>query len=270
MASRIAICNTGDVVVVDFPFWDADKHPPRRVFMFTNTGDFKFTLKSPEDKPDAQLISPAYVAITSHNSIAVTDSKSKHVKLFNETGAYLHSFSVLSDHDDPNTLVQPWSISVACNGDILVGCATRKVITIHEPNDGRLTNTVKLSIEPRYMTTNSKQHIIVCDWEVNKVMTVNYEGDVIASLDRFTVDGEPGVPQGLACDGCDFLYVAVKELNPATGNAYFGTGHIHLYSPWGRFLRCIISGMHFPHGITWHENAIYVANRKSVLVYSQE
>ena len=261
------------MVVVDFPDWSGtaeNKRPPRRILMFTNGGEFQFTLKSPEDKPETRLVSPHDVAIISHNKVAVADSFSKHVKLFNETGAYLHSFSVLSDHDDLNTRVQPWSISVACNGDILVGCVDRKVITIHEPNDGRLTNTLKLSIKPHYMTTNSKQHIIVCDWQVKKVMTVNYEGDVIASLDGFTVDGKPGMPVGLACDGCDFLYVAVKKLNPATGNAYRGTGHIHLYSPWGRFLRCIISGMDSPFGITWHENAIYVANKYSVLVYSQE
>ena len=55
--------------------------------------------------------------------------------------------------------------------------------------------------------------VTICTWlwEVKKVMTMSYAGDVLTSKDSFTVDGKPGIPSGLACDGCDHLYVAVMK-----------------------------------------------------------
>ncbi|XP_072048451.1 uncharacterized protein [Amphiura filiformis] len=263
----IAVCNNSDVVVTDSPNWE-DKHPPRRAYVFSHDGKFKYTLHPPDDKPEARMISPVDVAVTSQGEIAIADSESKYVKLFNEKGTYLRMFSVVTD-ETQTTKVQPSCISVASNGDILVGCVTRKVITIHDADDERLINTVNLKIKPLYMTTNNKQQIFVSNWEVKKVHAVNYAGDVVFSLESFTVDGEPGMPVGLTCDEENHVYIAVRQFNPANNNAYIDTGHIHQYSSWGRFMKCIITNMYAPRGITWHNDTICVANDRCVSMYSQ-
>ncbi|XP_072049756.1 uncharacterized protein [Amphiura filiformis] len=263
----IGVCNNSDVVVTDFPNWEEDKHPPRRAYVFSHGGKFKYTLHPPDDKPEARMISPQDVAITSRSEIAIADTESQYVKIFNEKGTYLRMFSVLSD-ENQTTMVQPFSISVASNGDILVSCVTRKLITIHDADDGRLISTVKLNIKPHYMTTNNNQQIFVCDWAVKKVHAVNYAGDVIFSLESFTVDGKPGMPAGITCDEEYHIYIAVMHFNPADNDCPFAnTGHIHQYSHWGRFIRCIITNMYSPRGVTWHNDTIYVANARCVSMY---
>ncbi|XP_072048853.1 uncharacterized protein [Amphiura filiformis] len=264
----IAVCNNSDVVVTEFPKWQKDKHPPRRAYLFSHDGKFKCTLRSPDDKPEAWMVSTRDVAVTSHGQIAIVDTESQYVKLFNEKGTYLRMFSVGTD-ERQSIEVQPWSISVASNGDILVGCRIRKVITIHDGDDEKLVNTVNLSIHPHFMATNNKQYIFVSDWEVKKVHAVNYAGDVIFSLESFTVDGKPGKPAGLTCDEENHVYIAVSQYDPANNHSITNTGHIHQYSPWGRFMRCIITNMYFPRGITWYNDIIHAANFTGVSMYSK-
>ncbi|XP_072049762.1 uncharacterized protein [Amphiura filiformis] len=253
----IAVCNNSDVVVAD--------HSARRASIFSHVGKFKCTLHPPDDKPEARVIAPYGVTATTQGQIAIVDSESEYVKLFDENGTYLRMFSVLSDMNQ-TTKVQSCSISVASDGAILVGSA--RMVTVHDADDGGLINTINLNINPYYMAVNNKQQIFVSDYIFKKVHAVNYAGDVMFSLESFTVDGYPGMPRGLACDEDNNVYIIVMRFDPSNSHGYMSTGHIHQYSRWGRFRRCIITNIYGPNGITWKNDTIYVANTNQASMYS--
>ena len=66
--------------------------------------------------------------------------------------------------------------------------------------------------------------------------------------------------------GGDDLYIAVMEYDESDDVVEPDTGHIHLYSNQGKFIKCIIKGLYSPKNITMsHDKAIYVANTTSVV-----
>ena len=239
-----------------------------RVYVFSNNGVYRHTVMSTVNNhnPDGILDFPFGVGITSHGQMAITDNtanqnRAKYVKLYNVNGTYHSRFCTLAPHEPPNTLLGPCSITVSSSdGTIYVGDIVRKVVTIHSGSDGTWKEKVNLSVRPFHLATNSRHQIIASDWQVCKVVCVDYIGEVMFTLDTFSVDGKPGRPTGVTHDGDeDTLYVAVNELNA-------NTGHIHQYSSNGKFMHCAMKGLYSPRGITWYNGSIYIANDISVLI----
>ena len=245
-----------------------------RVSVFSNDGVHQHTVTSPVDNPDGKLVYPMGVGITSNGQMAITDcttyqDRAKYVKLYNVNGTYHSRFCTLAPDEPPDTKVTPFSITVSSSdGTIYVGDEHRKVVSIHSGSDGTWQQKVNLSIRPIYLATNSRHQIIACDWEVRKVVCVDYSGKVVFTLSSFNVDGEPGQPDGVTHD-CHYdgtLYVAVKRFDKNTGKKIAKTGHIHQYSSTGKFMQCTFKGLYSPKGITWFNGSIYIADELSGVI----
>ena len=266
MAAGIAVCSTGDVAITDNT---VDRAADNKVFVFSRTGEYKHTIKSHPTNPAGKLLYPFSVAVTSDNRVVITD-QSTYINIFHVNGSFVNSFSTLAPGEKPVPRVNGsgFGIALSNKNEIIVGDYDRQCITIHTQS-GVFIKKVPTSIIPWHLATNSHL-IIISDWEARKVIGMTRDGKVVFTLDTFLVDGKVGLPDGITCDSNDDVYIAVREVDESTGNAYVNTGHIHQYDSNGVFTRCIIRDLYFPRGLTLSKGKLYVANDKSILVYGQE
>ena len=264
LASGIAVCNTGDVAVVNQSIRNRDD---RKVYLFNNGGEYKLAFKS--TKPAGKLLYPDRVAVTSDNHVVITD-QSADIKIFHVNGSFVKSFSTLAPGEKPVPKVEAFAMGIAVSNqnEIIVGDYDRQCIIIHT-HSGAFIKKLLTPIIPWYLATNSHL-IIISDWEARKVIGMTRDGKVMFTLDRFVVNGEGGVPDGITCDSNDDVYIAVRELNESAGNAYVNTGHIHQYNSNGVFTRCIIRDLYFPRGLAMSNGKLFIANDTSILVYGKE
>ena len=261
LAESIAVCQQGNIAVVDTRTTGG-----KRVYLFDKDGGYKFTLQSHKTDTIAKLLLPEDVAETTEGHLAVVD-QTQYVKLFQPDGRFLKSFSTLCPDDDPDEKVTPTRVTVTPQGEVVVGDRHRRLVTIHTEADNWVPKKVAAPIRPWYLSSNSQGHILMSDdWE-RTVVSMNQQGVILFMIEDFIVDGENGEPYGMACDENDDVYIAVMKVSK-NNQSRQGSGHIHQYDNKGNFLRCIAKYLRHPYGITMSNGSLYVANKKSVHIYT--
>ena len=234
-------------------------------------GEYKHKVKFHPTNRAGKLLYPFSVAVVSNRptQIAITDH-STDIKIFNVNGSFVNSFSTLAPSEKPVPWVRGFAISITLSNqnDIIVGDGDRKCITIHTQS-GVFIRKIPIPIIPIFLATNSHL-IIISDWMARKVIGMTRDGRVMFTLDTFVVNGKGGMPSGITCDSNDDVYIAVVHLNESTGCAFHNTGHIHQYDNNGTFIKCVIRDLYIPYDLAMSKGKLYIANKTSILVYSQE
>ncbi|XP_071806799.1 tripartite motif-containing protein 2-like [Asterias amurensis] len=152
---------------------------------------------------------------------------------------------LLDDLFDPYTC-----ICVKKDGTIFVGHSKENVITlIHRPG-GKPIYTTRISLpkSPQFLATDCNDRVVVSCGTDHQVIVIDDQGATLVTI-KPTMNGHPvNYCRGVCCDGSD-IYVAVCNRS----------GHIHRYDGDGKFLTCIIQGLHCPRGITFTEDGQHLA-----------
>ncbi|XP_071806794.1 E3 ubiquitin-protein ligase TRIM33-like isoform X4 [Asterias amurensis] len=165
------------------------------------------------------------------------------------------------DFFDPYTC-----ICVKKDGTILVGHSKENVITlIHRPA-GKPMYTTRISLpkSPRFLATDCNDRIIVSCGTGHQVIVIDDQGATLVTIKPTTNGHSVKYCSGVCCDGSD-IYVAVNNHDPVSG-------HIHRYDGDGKFISCIIQGLHRPMGITFTEDGqhhLAVADGNNVSIYQK-
>ena len=150
------------------------------------------------------------------------------------------------------------------DGTILVGLSTENVITlIHRPA-GKPIHTTRISLpkSPRFLATDCNDRIVVSGRD-EVIIVIDDQGATLVTI-KPTMNGQPvSYCRGVCWDGSD-IYVAVD-------NHGIVSGHIHRYDGDGKFISCIIQGLHRPMGITFTEDGqhLAVAHGSDVNIYQK-
>ncbi|XP_071807503.1 uncharacterized protein [Asterias amurensis] len=170
---------------------------------------------------------PSRVTVNKNDELIGVDHEA--IKIFNRKYQFLHQFKGLFSW--------PSCIAVDRNNLIAVGYTSSR-ISLHRP-DGSLITTLPAPGIGQYLTFH-KHQIIYTKWDDKKIVSVNYNGDIIFSVDI----NQSRWPRGVCCDKDGNIYVAVgyARLTP-TG------GEIQQYSPDGTYIGPIIKLPNCPYGI---------------------
>ncbi|XP_072032541.1 uncharacterized protein [Amphiura filiformis] len=206
-----------------------------------------------------------------NGNVLVIGPGSKSIHVFDAQGKYLHDFNTLTQDEDPDTPVRLQCMSADREGQVLVGDNLRDVITIHTCPDDRVVKKIKCSLgRGASVVVNGKNQILIhydpTDSLYTKVQAIDYSGnELFHFIPRFDEDiaGNRVWSGGIVCDDDNNIYIALRV--SYTGN----TGHIHVYSPTGTFIKCIERGLFCPQGLsTTPDGSLAVANHESILLYS--
>ena len=127
---------------------------------------------------------------------------------------------------------------------------------------------LKISADPWHLACDRDGNIWASDWLQKKVVKIDDNGNELVKISKLRVDGEACWPVGMACKD-DKLYIVVRQIDESTNKYIAYKGHIHQYSLKGEYQSCVIQGIEAPRGIAIANGKLYVANTKSVWVYSQ-
>ncbi len=258
----------------------------RKVDILDMDGKYRASLNSPDIGGRVWPDSIWSIAISPQGHVYIVQRKCPLIRVFNESGKYLESFTILAESENPNTNVYPTDTDIDTDGNLLVVELVRGVITVHTCPGGKISSQIKLPKVRRnnflniMVTVNSKKHILLHYSphisECSRVVAMDYSGN---ELYHFTPMIDEDVSKGWLCPGdmvCDsddnvFIALLVEERsNTGKSIAKLNTGHIHKYSPTGVFLQCIDRGLHWPIGLTMAPDgsSIAVANVATILTYN--
>ncbi len=263
-ASCIAFHTNGDIVVA----YGQQPH------LLDSDGNHKRSLNIPDTaKKWTHFITS--VSISPQGHVYIAECHSYLIRVFSESGAYLHNFSTLRK-GDPSTPANPIGTIIDREGNLLVIDRIHG-ITIHTCPSGEIIGHIQYKVYARYVrigcAVNSKNQILLHytpkDTKYSRVVAIDYSGNELYS---FTPKIDQDVSKdcvygcGIVCDSNDNVII-VSRVFPTSH-----TGHIHMYSPTGTFIKCIAKGLYFPRNlsITQDGSSIAVANENSVLIYSPE
>ncbi|XP_071807880.1 uncharacterized protein [Asterias amurensis] len=196
------------------------------------------------------LIHPRRVTVNKKDELIVVDNTK--VKIFNRKYKCLNCFTLSGQ-----PTIQPSCIAVDDNNHIAVGYVHGEISLYRQ--DGSLISTLLAQGIGGFLTIN-KQQLIYTNWDNKKLVSIDYNGDIVFSVDI----NHNMLPRGLCCDKDGSIYVAAwDKLSPS--------GDIHHYSPDGKYIGCIVKGCVHPNGITFTPvGDLVVATYTSVKIYKQE
>ncbi len=270
--SEIAVHPSGDIALID----EINNYRGgSRVYVFNPDGSPKFTIESTTEKdPVNKLAPPKGLAVTKAGHYVIADGTTR-VKVYDTDGGYLDAFSTLLLNDEQR-LKSATSVTVNVkSGDVLVGDYYRQLVTIHDGANFKLSKEVHVGVRPMHIAVNKKNEIAVTmllveqgcrDKAGGKVIVFDYSGDELFTIVPI-MSGELARPYGLAFDSGCGLYVAVVKFDMKTRASRPDTGHIHYYNDFGRFVKCVTKGLHFPYGMGIGKGILAVADGKSAKVY---
>ncbi|XP_071794208.1 uncharacterized protein [Asterias amurensis] len=194
------------------------------------------------------LNNPYRAAMNKKDQLLVLDGRS--VKVFSKIYQLLHQFT-------PGARSGRWPscLAVSDNNQIAVGYKNKEEIALHRES-GYRSKTLSAPGMGYYMTTY-KQQFIYTNTFLGKLISVDYDGEVI-----FSVDVKSGRPYGVCCDdrnGSIFVVIAKTSTSD----------EIQQYSHDGKYIGRIIKdcGLLFDIAFTATGELVVVTN-KSVKTYS--
>ncbi|XP_072045243.1 uncharacterized protein [Amphiura filiformis] len=266
-SDRIACCPNGDIVMSCY----------ENLYLLDADGKCKMQLKSTETDSKKQIAKiVTNLCVSPLGYIFVVNSTSTFVHVFNVDGQYLHCFNTLTAPESDSYAYDGTDryLAIDREGKLLVDDPNRGIITIHTCPDGKIVNTIRCSlITSNYganMAVNSKNQILIQSFMVHlagihykAAVAIDYSGEEVFRFTPKTTDKIRLWPGAVICDDQDNIYIVIKSRG---ANA----GHIHIYSPTGRFLQCLTSGLHKPIDLALtHDGSLMVSNSKSILLYSK-
>ena len=250
-ALGIAGCPNGDIALADEGY--------KRVVTFGLDGEFKSKLQETSKKSRGtgdETPDPCGVAINSLGHYVVVD-KTKYVKVYDSKGRFLDEFECDNKRSHNAKAV---SVAIDSKDLIIIGDKSRAVLTIHSP-DGSLLDRLELTLKPWFIAVNSKEQIIISDFEAGTILGIDYRGNTQFTMETI-VDGERIKAAGICCDANDDIFVALHSGEEK------GTYPICQYNPWGKFLGCIARGLYHPLGMCFTpDGTLAVADTSSVKLF---
>ncbi|XP_071807347.1 uncharacterized protein [Asterias amurensis] len=217
---------------------------------------------APQSSPQSTVIAqrlpinglshPSRVTVNKNAELIVLDDEA--VKIFNRDYQPLHKFTLR-----PGKNSRPSCLAVDDYNLIAVGYKNKEEISLLQPN-GPLIRTLPAPGIGRYLTTY-KQQLIYTNWLGRKLVAVDYDGDMVFSVDII----DSGWPQGVCCDKDGSIYVAVWNAGLSS------SGEVQQYGPDGKYIGCIIKECDNPWGLTFtSSDDLVVAAGKSVQIYQYD
>ena len=219
---------------------------------------------SPVSKPQSIVIpqrlqikglnAPSHVTVNKDDQLIVLDGT---VMIFNNKYQLLNEFTPGRGSDS-----EPTCLAVDDNNLIAVGYQDKEEISLHNP-EGTFIRTLPAPGIGDYLTI-CKQRFIYTDYMSNKLLSVDYNGVMVFSVD-ITSDRMPSWDAtGVCCDRDGFIYVAVRQWPPDR------SGDIQRFSPNGKYIECVIKDCSPPWGITFTPGGdLVVTTVESVQIYHQ-
>lgn len=251
-ALGVAACPNGDIVLAD------EGH--KRVVIFGLDGEFKQKLQDPkksrgsgDDQPQ-----PCGVAVNSLGHCIVVD-KTKSVKVYDDKGKYVDEFDIDIRRGQSGKAV---CVAVDAKDRILIGDKSRSLLTIHSP-DGTLIERLELNLNPWFLAVNSREQIIICDFDAGKIVAIDYSGAIQFTMETI-VDGNRIRAAGICCDSNDDIFVSLHSGDEK------GSYPICQYNPRGKFLGCVATGLYNPLGLAFTaDGKLAIADTSSVKLYQK-
>ena len=164
------------------------------------------------------------------------------MKVFDSNFALSFQFQTQSTADDESDKpVDLQSVTLKPNGNILVGDVRQKLVTEHDPTDGSIVSVTPVNTRPYFIVVDSKGSLLISDWNRDQIDGVNNMGDTVFRICP-SIGSKTLSCRGLCVTGTGNIFVAVEA-------GEMDTGHIHSYDPDGKFLDCMVKGLHNPYGI---------------------
>ncbi|XP_038064137.1 uncharacterized protein LOC119735411 [Patiria miniata] len=225
-----------------------------RVVIFSIDGKQKSTIQL-QKCPRGIAVEPI------HNRFVVIETYDPKVKVFNSDNSLAYEFpTVPADEVGKPHSPRTRGVAVKKDGTILVTYDQGWVYTEHKPSNGELLRTVPVKLCPAQLAVDNKDRVIISNYGARPFVAVT-DGN---SYTLFTI--EPtilGKPAKYCLDVyADSSGIYVTMLGPRY------KGHIHHYDLDGRFLDCLVRGLHNPLGITFTpDGQLAVADEVSVKMF---
>ena len=215
--------------------------------------------------PDRKPIGPKILQINSNPSCVAVDKNDKliildsgEVKIFNEKTKLCCQFI-----PGVGSKGKPTCLTVDDSNDIAVGYPNKEMICLHAYNPKACLIKTLLSPKIDKYLAIYKQRLIYTNWKEAKLISVDYNGDMIFSVDINSKMQGKWKPTGVCCDSDGSIYVALCENTFVTSPI-----EIQHYNPDGEYIESIIHGSGYAYGMTMLPcGDLVVAAKDSVKIY---
>ena len=196
-ADGIAVLHNGDIAVTNLNV-EKQLFP---VYFFGKDGKYKSTFNPISNNLQDKLLYSTDLALTPSHQLVIVD-QSEYVKLYDTKQSFklCNTICTLTQDEDPNSTVVTNSVAVTPEGNIIIGYAGRRLITIHSESTGWEPRKVEIPIMPVVLATNNHGLILVSgkkgEGKQWVVMAIDDNGKRVFTIDHFSVDGEKGASRG--------------------------------------------------------------------------
>ncbi|CAH1786983.1 unnamed protein product [Owenia fusiformis] len=180
---------------------------------------------------------------------AVIDSKQDYVAIYNQAFGLLKNIGKFQD---------PWDVCMNSAGELVVIDRGAKCVYIIDYKDGSILATIGTDIiqDPCFVTTNSKDVVIISDLDLNSVKGFSKYGELAFSYGTMGCgDNELDSPQGICTDSLDNIIIADC-----------GNNRVHKLDPTGKFIKYLLT----PEDNVKSPNVVTIDHNGDLLVSTKE
>ncbi|XP_022099285.1 tripartite motif-containing protein 55-like [Acanthaster planci] len=203
----------------------------------------------------------ADVVATSNGWVCANPRK---VFVYRRDTALAYEFYTVLSSDVGRKDVRLVSAAVMKNGNIIVGDKENKVLTEHEPGDGKILRTMPVEMAPDWLAVMSNGWVVISEEDQGRVGIVD-----VSDGNAIHVTTIRPIINGKQVEHCSGVVSNRSGIYIAADTGFKNTGHIHHYDCSGRFVSCIAEGLHNPCGITFTADGqqLVLADWYSVKIY---
>ena len=214
----------------------------------------------PQTKSNSELTGAKCVSVNKNDQLIVLNHSDK-VQIFNQKYQRIDQFRPGRGSD-----WTPTCLAVDDNNMIAVGYMDNNEISLHTADRSVITTLPAPGIG-EYLTIY-KQRLIYTNGGEKKLLSIDYKGDLVFSVDAH-VPTDEFKPVGVCCDSDGSIYVATKTSSGThKRSTWFYPSEIHQYSPDGKYIGCVIKDFYNANDITFTPGGdLVVAAGKSVRIY---
>ncbi|XP_038051266.1 protein lin-41-like [Patiria miniata] len=206
------------------------------------------------DRPGC-VDNPTGVAIDKDDQLLVLDDNIS-LKFLNRDEKLVRQFTPFAESGGV-----PSCIAVDGDGQTAIGDEENEIISIFT-SDGSAVKTIQAPMIGDYLTIDSKNNLLYTNFSEKKLLSLDYHGNPVISMDTVGEDGKPIHPSGVCCDSAGDIYVSAQS------SPEIECGEIHHYDPEGRYKGRVIQGLCNPFGVIFTPSGdLVVADGVSVKIF---